>query len=246
MNVLVTGSSGHLASVVIPLLKTRGHRIVEFDLPDWSILDSKKLLNMAANADAEFCVHLAGLKYADRAEIQPLTTIDVNVRGTANVINAFGANVVLASTCKAADPETVYGCSKLIAERLVLSAGGRIARLVNVLGSAGSVTQIWQNVAIDAPLPVCDAHRLFIDSIEAARLIVDAVDWPTGRYAPANARSSRMTDIGTVLYPGREQVEIPLRRGDRHRERLLAACEHSEYWTSDTIRIVGAHDPRRD
>jgi hypothetical protein len=244
MRVLVTGSSGHLARHVIPLLEFAGHEVIPYDLPDNDVLDYAKLGRAAASAD--WCVHLAGLKYADRAETDPLPTVDVNVHGTANVVGAFGPNVVLASTCKAADPETVYGCSKLIAERIVLDAGGRVARLVNVLGSVGSVTEIWEAVPADKPLPVCDATRLFIENQQAADLLVSAVEWPPGRYGPHAPARRKMSEVGAVLYPGREQAEIPLRRGDRKHERLFADCEWTEYWTRRFVRIVGAHDPRRD
>lgn len=243
MKILVTGSSGHLARYVIPLLRGVGHDITEFDLPDHTVLDPADILRAGVGTD--FCIHLAGLKYADMAELAPLPTVDVNVWGTANVAQVFGQNMVLASTCKAADPETVYGCSKLIAERLVLDAGGRVARLVNVLGSVGSVTEIWDAIPDAEPLPVCDATRLFIENGEASKLIVDCLEWPPGRYGPRNARERHMSAVAGTLYPHREQLNIPLRRGDRKKERLLAACEHAVFWTPTSVRIVGTHDPRR-
>lgn len=243
MKVLVTGSSGHLANHVIPLLEKEGHDVIPYDLPSGDVLDYERLGLVGAGAD--WCVHLAGLKYADRAELDPLPTVDVNVYGTANVVRVFGQNVTLASTCKAADPETVYGCSKLIAERLVLDAGGRVARLVNVLGSVGSVTEIWGALPDAEPLPVCDATRLFIGDNEAAQLIADCLGWPPGRYGPRIPRERSMANVAEVLYPGRPQVNLQLRRGDRQRERLLAECEQAKYWTPTAVRIVGSHDPKR-
>ena len=242
MRVLVTGASGHVARTVIPRLVTSGIQVVSYDLPTGDVLDAEHLKWHAQHLDA--CIHLAGLKYADRAEYEPLPTVEVNVQGTANVVEAFGPRVVLASTCKAADPETVYGSSKLIAERIVLCAGGRVVRFVNVLGSRGSVTDIW--AAVDGPLPVCNALRLFISDEEAAELITEAINWPTGRYGPRFPRSAWMHEIGYELYPDREQINIPLRRGDRREERLCAACERAEKWSENVVRIVGQHDPREE
>ena len=242
--VLVTGSSGHLAQTVIPLLGQRGHEPVPFDIPEWDILDPD-LVDLAARK-AQACIHLAGMKYADRAELEPLEAVTVNVNGTANVIRAFGPNAVIASTCKAADPETVYGCSKLIAERIALQAGARVVRLVNVLGSAGSVTDIWDAIPEDESLPVCDATRLFITAGQAAELIVSALGWRSGRYAPRRLVERRMVEVAATLYPGRSRKTVPLRRGDRQHERLLAACEYALplQESVDAVRIVGQHDPR--
>lgn len=242
MRVLVTGSSGHLAGSVIPRLESLGHTVVTFDLPFRDVLNSLQVATFARRR-ADVCIHLAGLKYATTAEVEPLPTVEVNVRGTANVVAAFGSNVVLASTCKAADPETVYGCSKLIAERIVLGSGGRIARLVNVLGSVGSVTDIWQQVPLEDPLPVCDATRLFITDEIAADLIVDALEWPAGRYGPRRPTPRFMSEVAHELYPGRAVSNEPLRRGDRKNERLVAVCEYAEEWTDSAIRITGQHDP---
>lgn len=242
MRVLVTGSAGHLAQSVVPRLEAQGHTVIDFDLPFRDVLNSLQVATFARRR-ADVCVHLAGLKYATTAEVEPLPTVEVNVRGTANVVAAFGPNVVLASTCKAADPETVYGCSKLISERIVLEAGGRVARLVNVLGSVGSVTEIWKAVPDDEPLPVCDATRLFITDDIAADLIVDALEWPTGRYGPKSPAHRHMRAVAKELHPGRDITVIPLRRGDRKDERLVAECEEAKIWSNDAVRIVGRHDP---
>lgn len=240
--VMVTGSDGHLARHVIPALERAGHKVAPFDRP----LDVRSVVELretASWADAEWCIHLAGLKYADRAELDPVPTVDVNVQGTANVVKVFGERCVVASTCKAADPETVYGASKLIAERIALEAGSRVVRLVNVLGSPGSVVDIWADVPADEPLPVCDATRLFIGAERAARLFVDALGWPSGRYAPDDPREAHMLSVAAMLYGPRATRHIPLRRGDRRHERLLAECERAKEWAPFVVRITGPHDP---
>jgi hypothetical protein len=204
MIVLVTGSDGHLAGHVIPLLKQRGHKVCRMDLPDYDVTD---LAAFRRFVGADACIHLAGLKYADRAELDPLPTVDVNVRGTANVVAVFGARCVVASTCKAADPETVYGASKLIAERIALEAGARVVRLVNVLGSPGSVTDIWAQVPPDEPLPVCDATRLFMDP--DTPLACSSMR-STGRRALRAARAARVDpwiDVAHRLHPGRRPMD---------------------------------------
>lgn len=239
MLILVTGASGHLGSRICPLLDAAGHDVMRFDLP-LDVCSPNTLRNFRS---AEAVIHLAGMKFADRGEVAPISAVDVNVHGTWNVCELFGNRVILASTCKAADPETVYGCSKLIAERITLEAGGRVIRLVNVLGSAGSVTDIWGRVPSEEPLPVCDATRLFMDSDSAADLFVRSLKWGTGRYAPEHTQARHMDEIARMLHPCRPTVRVPLRRGDRQVERLLAACEVASPHESGVVRITGVHDP---
>ena len=52
--------------------------------------------------------------------------------------------MIFASTCKAADPITSYGASKLICERIILNSGGTVVRFVNVFDTSHSVTKIWE------------------------------------------------------------------------------------------------------
>lgn len=239
MRVLVTGADGFIGRRVLPVLWDLGHETVAFDLPDGDVRDVAALRRYA---DCAACIHLAGLKYATTSELDPLPTVDVNVTGTANVCAVFGGRAVIASTCKAADPETVYGASKLLAERVGLLAGARVVRLVNVLGSSGSVTEIWDRVPAGSPLPVCDATRLFMTADQAAELFVSALEWPTGRYGPRDARHLHIDELAAELHPGRETVRIPLRRGDRRHERLLADCEHDSAWSDRVVSITAVHD----
>lgn len=243
MRILLTGSSGHLGQALVPALVQAGHQVTPFDLPDQDVTSCADIARHALTTD--LCIHLAGLKYADRAELDALTTTDVNVRGTANVATVFGPDVILASTCKAADPETVYGCTKLIAERIVLEHGGTVIRLVNVLGSPGSVTDIWDQIPHREPLPVTDCTRLFMKLEDTVDMFVRALEWPAGRYGPAYPRARHMDQIAEELHPDRLIVRIPRRRGDRETERLFAACETREKWQKNVLRIVGPHDPAR-
>jgi hypothetical protein len=150
VRVLVTGSDGYLGRMVCRLLTMRGHTPIGFDLPQ------DVLTHTIPEADA--CIHLAANKYATHAEENPAETAHLNIAGTQRIVQHI-PRTVLASTCKAAAPITSYGASKLIAERITLNAGGSVVRLVNVLGSTGSVTDIWDATPKGQPLPVTNCKR---------------------------------------------------------------------------------------
>lgn len=238
MRVLVTGSGGTIGAHVTRLLRHRGHVPVSFDLPD-DVLSPSTVRRGATGVDA--CIHLAAHKHAPYGEEQPADVAELNIVGTRHVAETFGSRVVLASTCKAADPMTCYGASKLIAERAVLNAGGRVVRLVNVLGSSGSVVDLWRQLPPDAPLPVTDCERMWMTAQDAASMFVDALGWPTGRYGPRR-QATAVSELAEHLYPGRPRVTIPLRRGDRPVERLVAEYETFSAHAAGVLRIVHPAD----
>jgi FlaA1/EpsC-like NDP-sugar epimerase len=233
LTVAVSGSGGYIGSRVMGLLAECGAIPVQCDLPYENVLKKLSL------PDADWCLHLAAHKYATTAEDSPALVADVNVRGTANVIERYGSNVVLASTCKAADPMTVYGASKLIAERVALNAGARVVRFVNVLGSTGSVLDLWADVPEYAPVPVAVwCERMWMTEDEAMRLMVAAMGWPSGRYCPDVPEPERMEQFARrALGPDRTLTPIRPRRGDRERERLIAEYETAAPYVPGVLRI---------
>lgn len=237
--VTITGANGFIGARVSDLVRQRAIddvAVFDCDLPHIDVL------NPATLPDADWCLHLAAHKYATTAEVMPAEVADLNIRGTQNVVDKYGANVVLASTCKAADPMTAYGASKLIAERIVLNAGGRVVRFVNVLGSSGSVVPMWAATPGDEPLSVTACERMWMSPAEASHLLVAAMGWPTGRYALDVPAATPVADMAARLHPGRGQELVPVRRGDRVTERLVAEYEHAEPFCEGVVRIVHPFD----
>lgn len=236
VSVVVTGAGGFIGERVSTLLGKLGADVLACEPPNGSVLEPASL------PDADWCLHLAGHKYATSAEDDPADITELNVRGTANVAARYGNRLVLASTCKAADPMTAYGASKLIAERVALNAGGRVVRFVNVLGSVGSVAQMWADTPDDEPLTVMDCQRMWMSPAEAVRLMVAAMGWPSGRYALDVPEPEAVHEMASRLFPNRELVWAPVRRGDRVRERLVAEAERREPWIPGAVRIIHPFD----
>jgi FlaA1/EpsC-like NDP-sugar epimerase len=130
----------------------------------------------------DIVLHAAAYKHVTMAERAIVAAARVNVLGTAAVRDAArraGAHLVLVSTDKAAEPASVMGATKRLAELLVLAdgTGASVVRFGNVLGSRGSVLEVMLNAARRAePIPVTDpgATRYFMTASEAVSLVLTA------------------------------------------------------------------------
>lgn len=132
--------------------------------------------------------HTAALKHLTLLERYPAEAFKTNVIGSWNVLQAaqeVGVDVMVnVSSDKAANPTSVLGYSKRVAERLTADVGlaqksNRYlsVRFGNVLGSRGSVLGIFQHqVARGGPLTITDrkASRYFMTIPEAVQLVIQA------------------------------------------------------------------------
>lgn len=198
--------------------------------------------------DPSIVFHLAASKDAPEGEKDPEKVMQVNALGTYHVLDRWPkARVILASTCKAASPETAYGASKLLAERMVLNRGGSVARFHNVRQTQGNVFEQWAALPEDASIPVTPCYRYFIDIDQALDLLQLVALMPPGRYMTDPGPIKSMKEVARETYPGRVMRFVPARRGDRIREPLHAGHEKLERAgkVSDTngiYRIVSPHD----
>ncbi|MDP2730722.1 MAG: polysaccharide biosynthesis protein [Dehalococcoidales bacterium] len=172
-NVLITGGSGFVGrSLIEELLKKYPDiEITSLSRSEGTISrlmmgcnDKRLTIEMVDIRDAEAVhhalrdkdtvIHLAAMKRVDLCENECHEAAAINVVGTMNILDAFqGKTFILMSTDKAVEPCNCYGATKLVAERLVLerakksSDGARfmIVRSGNIVGSTGSVMDIWKN-----------------------------------------------------------------------------------------------------
>ena len=136
----------------------------------------------------EVVFHAAALKHLPLLERYPLEAYQTNVLGTLKLLNAAqrtGVGVfVNISTDKAANPISVLGYSKRIAERVTAAIGhtaksGKYmsVRFGNVLGSRGSVLMSFRDqIAKGGPLTVTHrgVTRYFMTISEAVQLVIQA------------------------------------------------------------------------
>lgn len=244
---LVTGADGSLGVLLVETLRAADVVVVATDRATLDVRWPETTWGTLGQAAPTVVLHLAGEKHAPDGELDPQAVCMVNAVGTLNIVNAakwFGARVVTVSTCKACDPETAYGFSKALAERITLTAGGSVARLYNVVETSGNVFELWADVPQDRPLPVAaECRRYFISAAEAVSLILCAAVLPAGRYGFDPGPDRNMLAVAADCYPGRPLALIPPRRGDRIDEPRIAASERLLDATPYGIQqIVSAHD----
>ena len=151
------------------------------------IRDTRALLDIFEQRRPDVVFHAAALKHLPMLEQYPGEAVKTNVWGTMSVLEACKATGVRTfvniSTDKAADPISVLGFSKRIAERLTSHAawscdGAYLSvRFGNVLGSRGSVLiSFAAQISAGGPITVThpDVTRYFMTVEEAVELVIQA------------------------------------------------------------------------
>jgi dTDP-glucose 4,6-dehydratase len=183
----ITLLDGHEASLTADRRARDAASLEQVSYALCDVRDAGRLEAELARARAEIVFHLAAYKHVDWAEVFPAEFVDTNLHGSWNVLRAAEAveveTVVVASTDKAALAASFYGRTKRFMEQLTAFAARRAGaeriavRFVNVLGSAGSASELFARQALaGVPLTVTDAgmERYWITMAHAATLAAHA------------------------------------------------------------------------
>jgi FlaA1/EpsC-like NDP-sugar epimerase len=211
------------------------------------IRDQDLLSRLFRDHRPEVVFHAAALKHLVLLENHPAEALKSNVWGTQSVLEAAAAagveRFVNISTDKAADPISVLGYSKRIAERLTAHMATKAegtylsVRFGNVLGSRGSMLGSFQAQAeAGGPITVTDPDvtRYFMTVQEAVQLVIQAA--AIGRDGEALVLDMgapvRIADVAQrIAAQAHRPVNIVytgLRPGEKLHEDLLGADEPDE------------------
>lgn len=243
-------------------LELHGHGLFDDDrmvLAD--IREAATMRTILAEVRPQLVFHAAAHKHLPLLERFPAQAVWTNVRGTYNVAAAAAAAgveyFINISTDKAANPISVLGMSKRLAEMVVadLAWGGMRAasvRFGNVLGSRGSFLPglAWQ-LANDRPVTITDPEvtRFFMTMPEAASLVLEAATM-------AQRGETYVLDMGAPVsivelahryatgagLPVPEIIYTGLRPGEKLHEELLDAGETCDLTVHPQIFTVRSGD----
>lgn len=277
--ILVTGAGGFIASEMVRTLAASGAarmvllEIAERALGDLlremvaqgygdrcvavqgSVCDQALLRALFEKHRPEIVVHAAALKHVPQMERDPFAAVETNALGTWRLARVAGEHgvrrMILVSTDKAVAPRSIMGASKRIAELAMLAHPGFAAvRLVNVIGSPGSVAPLFAG-QIEQGEPVTVTHpkarRYFFTVREVTALLAQAVavDDADGVLVPDAGEPVPIADLARrmIAASGREVpvVFTELRPGDKLEEKLVAPGEHCAGRVTESLRrVVGS------
>jgi FlaA1/EpsC-like NDP-sugar epimerase len=206
-----------------------------------------------------YVFHSAAYKHVPLLESNTHDGFVNNVVGTRTVVAAarrFGTRrLVLLSTDKAADPSSLLGHTKRLAELLVKRANRAgdletaVVRFGNVIDSAGSVVPTFrQQLAAGGPLTVTDPAmtRYFISTGEAVHLVLTAATAQDGGgrvYLLDMGRPIRIVELARALQALAGRSDVPIvftgrRPGEKLHEALHGASEVRRASEFDKISVL--------
>ena len=213
-----------------------------------------------AMEDIDIVFHAAALKHVPVVEYNPFEAINTNVIGSQNVIDAcLHENIEIAvavGTDKAVSPLNTYGATKLLMERLFVTASNYsdnqkhktkfiALRYGNVLGSSGSIipkfiNQIKENKKITITEPSMTRFSITMD--EALDFILNSTKIGKGSeiFIP-KLKSYTVGDISDALHSvlkntGKEK--IPVRQGEKYHETLMNLDEMRTTLEADSFYMI--------
>lgn len=198
-SVLVTGGGGSIGSEICrKLLEYPVKNVVAIGRSEEPLFrlknkspDSRLVVNIADIQDQrtvsryspDIVFHTAAYKHVGLMENHVAEAVQNNIFGTVKLFSILHeAHFVFVSTDKAVFPTSVMGASKRFCEKYLTSrrnmgANVDIVRLGNVIGSSGSVAEIFEKAAKESKTLVVSSphmHRFFVTPSNAAALIIQA------------------------------------------------------------------------
>ncbi|MBN8205349.1 polysaccharide biosynthesis protein [Microbacterium esteraromaticum] len=229
-------------------LGTSGHGLLHTDeVVLANIREEEVITSLFEKRRPEVVFHAAALKHLPMLEQYPDEAWKTNVLGTRNVLAAAMAvgveHFVNISTDKAANPTSVLGHSKRVAEKLTAWAAEQSGmnyvsvRFGNVIGSRGSMLPTFQALIREGkPLTVThpDATRFFMTIPEACQLVIQA----GGIGRPGEVLILDMGEPVSILEVAKRMIAMSgkkieivftgLRSGEKLHEELVGSRENLE------------------
>ena len=275
--VLITGGTGSLGTALTKkLLETNVDTIRIFSRDEWkqvqmqSEIKDKRLRYFIGDVrdkerlsraleDVEIVIHAAALKQMPVAEYNPFEAVKTNILGTQNLIETCLDNdvesVLAIGTDKAVSPVNTYGATKLLMERLFVSAnfykGNHKTKFLcvrygNVLGSRGSVVPLFIKQIVNGEhLTITDPSmtRFNITMNESIELIFRAIEnGQGGEIFIPKLKAYRLGDLKDTLmeiFKSNSKIQtLSIRPGEKFHETLINNDEMGYTFETDKDYVI--------
>lgn len=229
------------------------------------VRDEERL--MMAVEGIDFIFHAAALKHVPLCEYNPFEAVQTNVIGTQNVIEVARregvGKVINISTDKAVNPVNVMGATKLLCERLTVSANSYSTQTIfssvrfgNVIGSRGSVIPFFgEQIKRGGPVTITDAKmtRFVILLGQAINLLFTATAMSLGgeifilkmpRLKIGDLAKATIDELAPKYGYKASQIEIKItgaRAGEKIYEELMTEEEAKHAQETEEMFIVLPH-----
>jgi UDP-N-acetylglucosamine 4,6-dehydratase/5-epimerase len=194
-----------------------------------------------AVSEVDIVIHAAALKQVPAAEYNPFEAIKTNIHGAQNLVQACLdqdiEKVIALSTDKAAAPINLYGATKLVSDKLFVSAnlfkGSKktkfsVVRYGNVMGSRGSVIPAFLKMKENGLLTITDAKmtRFNITLDDGVQFVFDSLDRMVGGeiFIP-KIPSYRILDVAKAIDPNLKTKMIGIRPGEKLHEEMITESD---------------------
>lgn len=209
--------------------------------------------------DVDYVIHAAAMKQVPTCEYNPFEAIKTNIHGAQNIVDAaidMGVKRVVAlSTDKAVNPINLYGGTKLVSDRLFISAnaysGGvgtifSVVRYGNVAGSRGSVIPFFKKLIKDgeSELPITDFKmtRFWITLEEGVELVFKALkESKGGETYISKIPSFKITDLAKAIKEDAKLKEVGIREGEKLHEVMITKDDSRTTYEYDKHYIIYPH-----
>ena len=218
--------------------------------------------------DVNMVIHTAALKQVPVIEYNPFEAIKTNVQGSQNLVEAcLNKNVEFAlaiGTDKAVSPFNTYGATKLLMERLFVSANYykgshktkfSCVRYGNVLGSRGSILPTFiEQIISGKKVTITDPNmtRFNITIDQALDLIFRVIkNGHGGDVHVPKLDAYRVGDMKDVVLDlmdcKNEEESIPVRIGEKFHETLINEHEiRNTYENQDNDYVIFENQLTKD
>lgn len=280
--ILITGGTGSFGKKFLEMILDRydPHRIIIYSRDEYKqsvmkaeyskkydmskvrffigdVRDKDRLYRAFDHVD--YVIHAAAMKQVPTCEYNPFEAIKTNIHGAQNVIDAAidrGVKKVVAlSTDKAVNPINLYGGTKLVSDKLFITANAyskisetkfSVVRYGNVAGSRGSIIPIFKNIIDNGgnELPITDMRmtRFWITLEQGVELVFKALaESEGGETYISKIPSFHISDLAEAMLPGCKIKEIGIREGEKLHEVMVTKDDCRSTYEFDKHYIIYPH-----